>query len=149
MSSSGWWCKGAGCINAQDLPREVISMCMDAADVACRRRATRLSRHCSNGWCATARRSGRWCTSRSCRAISTRDDLRALVKQGLSHTRGGYKAVAGLFNVPTEHKRLLTFLRKHECHLPEQDLRPATVDSVSSGKVRRAIEETALRSVRP
>jgi DNA-binding NtrC family response regulator len=55
----------------------------------------------------------------------TRDDLRALVRQGLSQTRGGYKAVASLFNVPADHKKLLSFLRKHECHLPDTDLRAA------------------------
>ena len=55
----------------------------------------------------------------------TREDVRALVRQGLSQTRGGYKAVAALFNVSADHKRLLSFLRKHECHLPETDLRAA------------------------
>jgi DNA-binding NtrC family response regulator len=55
----------------------------------------------------------------------TREDVRALVRQGLNQTRGGYKAVAALFNVSAEHKRLLSFLRKHECHLPETDLRAA------------------------
>ena len=52
----------------------------------------------------------------------TRNDLRALVRHGLSHSRGGYKAVAALFNVANDHKRFLSFLRKHDCHLPEQEL---------------------------
>jgi DNA-binding NtrC family response regulator len=56
----------------------------------------------------------------------TREDVRTLVRQGLSQTRGGYKAVAALFNVPADHKRLLSFLRKHECHLPETELRAAS-----------------------
>jgi transcriptional regulator with PAS, ATPase and Fis domain len=50
----------------------------------------------------------------------TREDIRSLIREGLLQTRGGYKAVAALFNVPTEGKRLLSFLRKHDCHLPDQ-----------------------------
>jgi transcriptional regulator with PAS, ATPase and Fis domain len=53
----------------------------------------------------------------------TRSDLRALVQHGLLHSSGGYKAVATLFNVPHDHKRLLSFLRKHDCHLPDKDLK--------------------------
>ena len=52
----------------------------------------------------------------------TRNDLRALVRQALLHSRGGYKAVAALFNVANDHKRFLSFLRKHDCHLSEQEL---------------------------
>ena len=52
--------------------------------------------------------------------------------------RGGYKAVAVLFNVPDDHRRLLSFLRKHNCHLPEHDLRQATAD-LDQGRARRAI----------
>ncbi len=58
----------------------------------------------------------------------TRDDVRAIVREGLLRTRGGYKAVAALFNIPADHRRLVTFLRKHECHLPEFDLRHAPVE---------------------
>jgi DNA-binding NtrC family response regulator len=68
----------------------------------------------------------------------TREDVRALVRHGLIQTRGGYKAVAALFNVPGDHKRLLSFLRKHECHLPETDLRaaPASVPVPAPGSAR-------------
>ena len=55
----------------------------------------------------------------------TRDDVRAIVREGLLRTRGGYKAVAALFNIPADHRRFLSFLRKHDCHLPEHDLRQA------------------------
>jgi len=58
----------------------------------------------------------------------TRDDVRAIVREGLLRTRGGYKAVAALFNVPDDHRRLLSFLRKHNCHLPEHDMRQAPAD---------------------
>jgi transcriptional regulator of acetoin/glycerol metabolism len=54
----------------------------------------------------------------------TRDDVRAIVAAGLQHTRGDYKAVVGLFNMPpADHKRFLNFLRKHDCHMPFQMLR--------------------------
>ena len=141
--------KGPAEINTENLPREVISMCMDSGDAAVQpaRRATvealfeRMVRDRETFWAVVYEPF----MSRDL----TRDDLRALVKQGLSHTRGGYKGVASLFNVPAEHKRLVTFLRKHECHLPDTEMRPARADSASSGKVKRAIEETPLRSVRP
>ena len=68
----------------------------------------------------------------------TRDDVRKIVKEGLLRTRGGYKAVAVLFNVPDDHRRLLSFLRKHNCHLPEHDLRQAPAD-LDQGRARRAI----------
>ena len=58
----------------------------------------------------------------------TRDDVRAIVKEGLLRTRGGYKAVAALFNVPADHRRLVSFLRKHACHLPEYDMRQAPAE---------------------
>ena len=53
----------------------------------------------------------------------TRDDVRALVRHGLGLTRGNYKALAQLFNVPLDYKRLLNFLRKYQCHMPIQDFR--------------------------
>ena len=55
----------------------------------------------------------------------TRDDVRALVRYGLAQTSGGYKAMAALFNVPADHKRMFTFLRKHDCHLPDKEIRIA------------------------
>ncbi len=68
----------------------------------------------------------------------TRHDLRALVRQGLQHSSGNYKAVATLFNVPADHKRLLSFLRKHECHLPDSDPRIASAHLASHEKFQRA-----------
>ncbi len=60
----------------------------------------------------------------------TRDDVRALVGHGLNLTRGSYKGVAQLFNVPSDYKRLLNFLRKYQCHLPIQPFRTVPVDTV-------------------
>jgi transcriptional regulator with PAS, ATPase and Fis domain len=49
----------------------------------------------------------------------TRDDLRAIVTRGLSQTRGSYRLVLQLFNMPPEdYKAFLSFLRKHQCHMP-------------------------------
>jgi transcriptional regulator with PAS, ATPase and Fis domain len=49
----------------------------------------------------------------------TRDDMRAIVSRGLTQTRGSYKLVLQLFNMPAEdYKAFLNFLRKHQCHMP-------------------------------
>jgi DNA-binding NtrC family response regulator len=49
----------------------------------------------------------------------TRDDLRALVARGLDQTRGSYKDLLRLFNLPSrDYKRFLNFLRRHDCRMP-------------------------------
>jgi transcriptional regulator with PAS, ATPase and Fis domain len=49
----------------------------------------------------------------------TRDDLRAIISRGLTQTRGSYRLVLQLFNMPAEdYKAFLNFLRKHQCHMP-------------------------------
>jgi DNA-binding NtrC family response regulator len=54
----------------------------------------------------------------------TRDDLRALVSHGLQKTRGSYRELVSLFNLDArDYKRLLSFLRKYECHIPFQRFR--------------------------
>ena len=63
----------------------------------------------------------------------TRQDLRAIIKQGLEQTRGSYKVLLQLFNLqPEDYKRFLNFLRKYDCHMPFQQFRvvPARADSV-------------------
>jgi DNA-binding NtrC family response regulator len=62
----------------------------------------------------------------------TRDDLRALVSRGLEQTRGSYRILVQLFNMPeADYKRFLNFLRKHDCQMPFQRFRslPARLDS--------------------
>ena len=55
----------------------------------------------------------------------TRDTVRAVVSMGLAHTRGSYRLVAQLFNLPpTDYKRLLHFLRKHDCQVAFEHFRP-------------------------
>jgi DNA-binding NtrC family response regulator len=64
----------------------------------------------------------------------TRDDLRRVVSLGLERTSGSYKVLIELFNMsPNDYKRVLNFLRKHNCHMPFQKFRsaPAKVQSVS------------------
>jgi len=124
-------------VNMQDLPREVLSMGIDEGGTAQPgRRATvealfeRMVRDREPFWTVVYEPF----MSRDL----TRDELRALVKQALSQTRGGYKAVARLFNVPADHKRLITFLRKHECHLPDHELRVASAAVASAPTTRRA-----------
>lgn len=54
----------------------------------------------------------------------TRNDLRKLIELGLENTNGNYRLVVQLFNMPGEdYKRFLSFLRKHDCHLPFQRFR--------------------------
>lgn len=54
----------------------------------------------------------------------TRDDLRSLVRFGLTATRGSYKALLQMFNMPPEdYKRFLNFLRKHHSHLSIHEFR--------------------------
>jgi transcriptional regulator with PAS, ATPase and Fis domain len=54
----------------------------------------------------------------------TRDDLRALVARGLEQTRGSYRILVQMFNMPeADYKRFLNFLRKHDCQMPFQRFR--------------------------
>jgi transcriptional regulator with GAF, ATPase, and Fis domain len=54
----------------------------------------------------------------------TRENVRELVRRGLEEARGNYRVVAKLFNTqPSEYKRFLNFLRKHDCQLPFREFR--------------------------
>ena len=56
----------------------------------------------------------------------TREDLRKIVQIGLESTSGNYRLLTRLFGMPDEdYKRFLSFLRKHECHLPFKNFRVA------------------------
>jgi len=56
----------------------------------------------------------------------TRNDLRFIVRRGLEETAGSYKMLVELLNMkPTDYKRFLNFLRKHECHVPFERFRTA------------------------
>jgi len=54
----------------------------------------------------------------------TKQTVRELVRKGLEESRGNYKIVCRLFNMePSDYKRFLNFLRKHDCQLPFKDYR--------------------------
>ena len=49
----------------------------------------------------------------------TREDLRAIITRGLTQTRGNYRLMLQLFNMPADdYKPFLTFLGKHQCKMP-------------------------------
>ena len=54
----------------------------------------------------------------------TKANVRDLVIKGLEEARGNYKIVARLFNMEArDYKKLLNFLRKHECQVPFREYR--------------------------
>ena len=54
----------------------------------------------------------------------TRDDVRAMIAKGLRETSGNYRMLVELLNMkPTDYKRFLNFLRKHECQVPFERFR--------------------------
>jgi DNA-binding NtrC family response regulator len=67
----------------------------------------------------------------------TRADLRKIIHLGLENTNGNYRLLVQLFNIsPNDYKRFLSFLRKHDCHLPFQQFRaaPARVRTLAAPK---------------
>ena len=72
----------------------------------------------------------------------TRADLRRIVQIGLECTNGNYRMLVERFSMPTEdYKRFLSFLRKHDCHLPFQRFRAVPA------KYRPESEPSPLRKV--
>jgi transcriptional regulator with GAF, ATPase, and Fis domain len=64
----------------------------------------------------------------------TRTDLRRIVQVGLETTNGNYRLLVQLFNMaPQDYKRFLSFLRKHDCHLPFQRFRAVPTRLQSQG----------------
>ena len=54
----------------------------------------------------------------------TKGNMRDLIHRGLAESRGNYKIVLRLFNMePTDYKRFLNFLRKHDCQLSFKEYR--------------------------
>ena len=67
----------------------------------------------------------------------TRTDLRRIVQLGLETTNGNYRLLVQLFNMaPQDYKRFLSFLRKHDCHLPFQRFRAVPARLHSQGTPR-------------
>jgi transcriptional regulator with GAF, ATPase, and Fis domain len=58
----------------------------------------------------------------------TRDELRLIVADGLQRTRGSYRGLVRLFNMPPDdYRRFLHVLRKHDCHIPPLKFRSAAI----------------------
>ena len=54
----------------------------------------------------------------------TRENLREIVRLGLQQTRGNYRMLVTMFNMPEkDYKRFLHFLRKYQCQVPFQGFR--------------------------
>lgn len=54
----------------------------------------------------------------------SRDDVKKIVRLGLERTKGSYRHMVDLFNMPADdHARFLNFLQEHDCHLPPVGLR--------------------------
>jgi transcriptional regulator with AAA-type ATPase domain len=64
----------------------------------------------------------------------TRDDVRAVIRRGLEESRGSYKVLMRSFNLEErDYKRVLNFLRKHECHVAFQPYRTGIAFSGPKG----------------
>lgn len=76
----------------------------------------------------------------------TRDDLRGLIRRGLSATRGSYRQMLVLFGLAADdYKRLLNFLNAHDCALDFRDFRQAarTLTAGDERPRRAALAEDA------
>ncbi len=63
----------------------------------------------------------------------TRDDLRGVLRRGLTATRGSYRSLLVLFGMAREdYKRLLNFLAAHECALDFREFRGSRGESPGS-----------------
>jgi transcriptional regulator with GAF, ATPase, and Fis domain len=119
----------SGEITAADLPREVLGgqPAVEAKPRAVAARADivfdAMTQHGESFWSAV---HGPFMA----RDI-TRDDLRLMIRRGLTATRGNYKVLVQLFNMPPEdYKRFLNFLRKHQAHLPIHEFRSQSTASL-------------------
>jgi transcriptional regulator with PAS, ATPase and Fis domain len=64
----------------------------------------------------------------------TRDDLRALIRKGLSTTKGSYRGLLQLFGLEDgDYKRLLNFLASHECAIDFREFRTIKHERGASG----------------
>jgi DNA-binding NtrC family response regulator len=69
----------------------------------------------------------------------TREELRVLIAVGLTESRGYYRALLSLFNMPgRDYKRFMNFLTAYDCKLPSQPYRMTrgTIDISVIDRVR-------------
>jgi DNA-binding NtrC family response regulator len=75
----------------------------------------------------------------------TRDVLRNIVGHGLQRSAGNYRLLIDLFNMqPGDYKRFLSFLRKHDCHVPYRPFR--VVPALENHVQREPVAYDAYRS---
>jgi transcriptional regulator with PAS, ATPase and Fis domain len=76
----------------------------------------------------------------------TCEDVRALIAAGLRETRGYYRGLIGLFNMPgSDYKRFMNFLDSAACKLPPQRYRTGNADQ----PIRRASSHPSVTPARP
>jgi len=64
----------------------------------------------------------------------TRDDLRALIRKGLTATKGSYRGLLQLFGLDDgDYKRLLNFLASHDCAIDFREFRTIKHERSASG----------------
>jgi transcriptional regulator with PAS, ATPase and Fis domain len=134
---------GTGIIRSADLPREILSMTFPsrAATVPpspspAEAMFDQMIRHGQSFWTAVH-------DPFMARDI-TRDDLRAVMREGLELSHGSYKGLLELFNMPAgDYKKLLNFLRKFDCHLPIHEFRtaPARLPDLTTHPAQAAVNE--------
>jgi transcriptional regulator with PAS, ATPase and Fis domain len=75
----------------------------------------------------------------------TREDVRGVVRKGLEDSRGSYKVLMRSFNLEErDYKRVLNFLRKHECHVAFQPYRTGVAFNI--GKPGRTSDPANVAS---
>jgi transcriptional regulator with PAS, ATPase and Fis domain len=75
----------------------------------------------------------------------TRDDVRAVIRRGLEESRGSYKVLMRSFNLEErDYKRVLNFLRKHECHVAFQPYRTGVAFNTPKSATEAAPQDHAI-----
>jgi transcriptional regulator with PAS, ATPase and Fis domain len=74
----------------------------------------------------------------------TKSDVRNLVRKGLEESRGNYRIMLRLFNMePTDYKKFLNFLRKHQCQLPFKEFRQVEPSARASASMHEGVSISA------
>ncbi len=80
----------------------------------------------------------------------TREELRHIIRRGLTRTHGSYRQLTSLFNLAAnDYKSLLNFLRKHDCHVPYKPFRTVTSSASRPGAAAPESGAEASGTTRP
>ena len=75
----------------------------------------------------------------------SRDQLRGVISAGLEQTRGSYRLLVELFNMPSaDYKRFLGFLRKHDCQVPFHSFRTISGRSIPGDQPAERTQAAAV-----